>query len=117
MSLLVVITRGQMPDRQKERDMRDKPLTVKPITDEEVQRLGFAGPRSYAWQFPEETFNGEWWAIEIPSNKVSSATNSYRNQSQIAYGTKASIRRSSDGRLFVRRLINEPYKAPAKAKK
>lgn len=88
----------------------DKPLSITTISEEEVKSLtNVKGARSYKWEFPEETFDGQWWAIEVPNNKVASALNSYRNQAQAVYKTRASCYRGNDGRLFVRRLVDEPY--------
>lgn len=89
--------------------MVEKPTAVTSITEEEVKTL--TNPRaagSYKWQFPDETFDGEWWALEVPNNRVASAMNSYRNQAEGRYGTRASCYRSTDGRLFVRRLVDQP---------
>lgn len=88
---------------------QEKPTAIKSVTEEEVKSLTRApGKRSYKWEFPKETFNGEWWGLEIPNNKVSSAMNSYRNQCEALYGTRANAYRGSDGRVFVRRLVDEP---------
>lgn len=95
--------------------MAEKPLSVTTISEEEVDSLTTSrGARAYKWKFPEETFDGQWWALEIPNNKVASALNSYRNQSQAVYGTRASCYRGSDGRLFVKRLVDEPVKKNGK---
>lgn len=96
---------------------REKPLSITTISDEEVSELTKApGHRAYKWDFPEEVFNGDWWAIEVPNGKVASALNSFRNQSEAIYGTAANCYRSTDGRLMVRRLVNKP-KAKARPKK
>ncbi len=96
---------------------KESPTSVAPVTEEEVESLtNRKGPRSYKWEFPEETFNGDWWAVEVPNNKVGSALNSYRNQCEAVYGTRATCYRGEDGRLFVRRLVDQP-KGPAKSRR
>lgn len=88
----------------------DKPLSAARLTQQEVDDLAVGGgtSRVFGWKFEEALFNGEWWALEIPKNRVSSAMNSYRNQCESVYGTRANVRRSRDGRLLVRRLVDMP---------
>lgn len=87
----------------------EKILSYQSVTEEEVnQQTNTRGPRRFKWEYPEEIFDGEWYAIEVPNNKVTSALNSYRNQSQSVYGTRASCFRGDDGRLYVRRLVDQP---------
>lgn len=89
--------------------MAEKPISVQSVSQEEVDaQTNSRGPRRYKWDFPEEIFDGEWWELEVPNDQVSSATNSYRNQAQSVYGTKASCFRGDNERLYVRRLIDEP---------
>ena len=86
----------------------DSPISVRKTTEEEVEALSVKGPGQYKWSFPVETFDGTWWAIEVPNNKVASAINSFRNQCESVYQTRAKARKGSNGEVFVKRLLDKP---------
>ncbi len=88
--------------------MSEKPTSVTQVSAEEVEAEAMFGPQNFKWEFPKSTFDGQWWAIEVPNTKVNSAINSFRNQCESVYRTKASARRGRNGAVFVRRLVNTP---------
>lgn len=91
--------------------MAEQPTAVTQVTEEEVEARSINSPRFFKWQFPEEVFDGTWWEIEVPSSKVMSATNSFRNQCESVYGTRATVRKGDDGQIFVKRLTDKKTEA------
>lgn len=93
--------------------MQQKPLSAKKVTEEEVNEHAANSTRkgSFKWRFEKDLFDGEWWAIQVPPNSVASALNSYRTQCESVYGTRGSAVRGNDGRLFLRRRVDEPVPA------
>lgn len=88
--------------------MSEKPTSVTQVTEEEVEAEAVFGPKRYKWEFPEKTFDGRWWDIGVPNTKVNSAINSFRNQCESVYRTRAQARRGRNGAVFVRRLVDKP---------
>jgi len=95
--------------------MANKVKKVEPATEAEIRLLRSRGFGTYLWEFPEETFNGEWWKLTVPNNQVKSLGNSFRSQCKVVYKRRASVH-NKDGSVFVR-MKDEPFIEPATEEK
>lgn len=87
---------------------RKRPATVEQVSPDLVAENTLTNRSGvYKWDFGDELFNGEWWALEVTNSDVGSALNSYRNQAEARFGKKASCWKGNDGRLYVRTLLDK----------
>ena len=79
-----------------------RPKAIARATPEEIDNLSSNG-RFYKWEFPEDTFNGEWWRMEF-NNKadLASGINSWRTQATTVHKKRAQAYRKGDTVAFCR---------------
>jgi hypothetical protein len=80
-----------------------KPKAIARATPEEIENLRGGNGRVYKWEFPEESFDGNWWRLEFANkDDQSSGLNSWRSQATSTYKKRSQCYRKGDTVVFVR---------------